>query len=286
MNVHNSPAQRDGVASAAKTNMIIAGAWHNNIRAEDSLRLDCSLWPVDEDDARYDFIVTDPPFGTSETDSLPRSAASGYSVSGGKGQHLFLQRMVMATKTGGLICTVIDEGLLNTDGAADLREWSCSRPSRLQHGPSGVPFHDRGSFEELLLVPASMVTAEQQMGAGGKDNTHLGVGPATVAAIQDGQSGSPRQNRGHREHLPTDGVIDITLRSPASISATAIALSLASALHSPGLEWVRPTPMTREQLSRIHVSRGIWWEIREPRLWGGEVRHARRSCGACFSSGW
>jgi hypothetical protein len=109
------------------------------------LRLECSLRPVDEEDARYDFLVTNPPFGTSETGSLPRSAASRYPVCGGKGQHLVLQRLAMANKTGGLICTMIDEGLLNTDGTDDLRVGHAAAQP-LQHRLSGVPFHDRGSF--------------------------------------------------------------------------------------------------------------------------------------------
>lgn len=111
----------EGVASAAKMNMIIAGDGHNNIRCENSVLPKASLWPIDQAD--YDFILTNPPFGTSEGDALPRDEARKYPVAGGRGQHLFLQRMVLATKPGGLICTVIDEGLLNTDTGEPLRGW-------------------------------------------------------------------------------------------------------------------------------------------------------------------
>ena len=112
----------DGVASAAKMNMIVAGDGHNNIHHENSLLPRASLWPMGRAD--YDFILTNPPFGTTEVDTLPRQDAAKYPVSGSlAGQYLFLQRMVLATKPGGLICTVIDEGLLNTDTGRSLRTW-------------------------------------------------------------------------------------------------------------------------------------------------------------------
>jgi type I restriction enzyme M protein len=111
----------EGVASAAKMNMIIAGDGHNNIRCENSLLPDAAIWPMAS--ASYDLIMTNPPFGTSEGDSLSRADSEKYPVPGGKGQHLFLQRMVLAAKPGALICTVIDEGLLNTDTGVALRRW-------------------------------------------------------------------------------------------------------------------------------------------------------------------
>lgn len=117
---HGSDAN-EGVASAAKMNMIIAGDGHNNIVCENSLLPAASVWPFGSKE--YDFIMTNPPFGTTEGDTLTRDQASQYPISGGKGQHMFLQRMVLATKPGGLICTVIDDGLLNTDTGADLRRW-------------------------------------------------------------------------------------------------------------------------------------------------------------------
>lgn len=121
---HGSDAN-EGVASAAKMNMIIAGDGHNNIVCENSVAPNASVWPMGE--AKYDYILTNPPFGTTEGDALSRSDAEKYPVSGGKGQHLFLQRMIMAAKPGGLICTVIDDGLLNTDGGTGLRRWVMQR---------------------------------------------------------------------------------------------------------------------------------------------------------------
>lgn len=121
---HGSDAN-EGVASAAKMNMIIAGDGHNNIRAEDSLPIAASVW--DFDTPIYDFVVTNPPFGTSESSSLSAADLAKYDVPITKGQLLFLQRMVRATLDGGLICTVIDEGVLNTDSAALVRRWLLER---------------------------------------------------------------------------------------------------------------------------------------------------------------
>ncbi|GAB3443026.1 N-6 DNA methylase [Phycicoccus ginsengisoli] len=117
---HGSDAN-EGVASAAKMNMIIAGDGHNNILCENSILPNAAVWPMGA--AQYDLIMTNPPFGTTEGDSLSRADAEKYPVPGGRGQHLFLQRMVMAANPGGLICTVIDEGLLNTDTGVELRRW-------------------------------------------------------------------------------------------------------------------------------------------------------------------
>jgi type I restriction enzyme M protein len=110
-----------GVACAAKMNMIIAGDGHTNIRAENSLARAAENWsPIGPP---CDIILTNPPFGTSETQSLTANDMSLCPIPGSKGQHLFLQRMVLATTPGGDICTVIDEGVLNTESMRDLRTW-------------------------------------------------------------------------------------------------------------------------------------------------------------------
>ncbi len=111
----------EGVAAAAKMNMIIAGDGHTNIRAEDTLAASARIWETKNPDV--DIVLTNPPFGTSEADSLPSGDLSEYPIRSTKGQHLFLQKMVRCTKHGGQICTVIDEGVLNTEGAAGLRRW-------------------------------------------------------------------------------------------------------------------------------------------------------------------
>jgi type I restriction enzyme M protein len=110
-----------GVACAAKMNMIIAGDGHTNIRCEDSLPAAAKNWNASNSDC--DLILTNPPFGTSESESLSLDELAGFPVRSSKGQHLFLQKMVMCTKPGGEICTVIDEGVLNTETASDLRGW-------------------------------------------------------------------------------------------------------------------------------------------------------------------
>jgi type I restriction enzyme M protein len=109
----------DGVASSAKMNMIIAGDGHSNIQCEDTLASASSIWNVNAPD--IDLIITNPPFGTSESESMVEGDLDQFPVKGSKGQILFLQKMVQAVKPGGEICTVIDEGLLNTEQAAALR---------------------------------------------------------------------------------------------------------------------------------------------------------------------
>jgi len=110
-----------GVACAAKMNMIVAGDGHTNILAEDSLARGAKNWSSSL--PAYDLILTNPPFGTSENESLSQADKSEFPVETGKGQNLFLQKMVQATKAGGQICTVIDEGVLNVDTSKSLRKW-------------------------------------------------------------------------------------------------------------------------------------------------------------------
>lgn len=101
----------EGVAASAKMNMIIAGDGHTNIQHEDSLAKTAINWSVDTPDC--DLILTNPPFGTSETDSLSSNDWAQFDIRSGKGQHLFLQKMVLSLKPGsGEFCTVIDEGVL------------------------------------------------------------------------------------------------------------------------------------------------------------------------------
>jgi type I restriction enzyme M protein len=112
----------EGVAASAKMNMIIAGDGHTNIQHEDSLSKAAKNWSVDQPDC--DLILTNPPFGTSETDSLSQEDWGQFDIRSGKGQHLFLQKMVLSLKPGsGELCTVIDEGVLNNENATPLRKW-------------------------------------------------------------------------------------------------------------------------------------------------------------------
>ncbi len=111
----------EGVAASAKMNMIIAGDGHTNIQNEDSLSLNSINWNSSNPDC--DLILTNPPFGTSEIDSLTNEDWGQFDIRSGKGQHLFLQKMVDSLRSGGEICTVIDEGVLNTESASQLRKW-------------------------------------------------------------------------------------------------------------------------------------------------------------------
>lgn len=109
----------EGVAAAAKMNMIIAGDGHSNIRSEDTLRRASHIW--EDTKGLSDFILTNPPFGTSEAESLPLDERADYKVASTKGQYLFIEKMIRMSAPGGLICTVIDDGVLNTDSAIELR---------------------------------------------------------------------------------------------------------------------------------------------------------------------
>jgi len=111
----------EGVAASAKMNMIIAGDGHTNIQHEDSLSISAKNWSIASPDCTL--ILTNPPFGTSEGDSLTKEDMSQYDVPGTKGQYLFLQKMIKSTISGGEICTVIDEGVLNTDSGKAVREF-------------------------------------------------------------------------------------------------------------------------------------------------------------------
>lgn len=112
----------DSVASAAKMNMIIAGDGQSNIKPEDTLSVHSQSWSIITPNC--DIIITNPPFGTSEADSLSAADYAQFPVATKKGQLLFLQKMVLsAQKKGGEVCTVIDEGVLNTDSASGIRKW-------------------------------------------------------------------------------------------------------------------------------------------------------------------
>lgn len=115
----------EGVACAAKMNMIVAGDGHSNIKHENSLARKARNWSADSPDC--DYILTNPPFGTSEEGALEQSDLDQFDIATPKGQWLFLQKMVLSTVEGGEICTVIDEGVLNTDSAAGLRRWIMDR---------------------------------------------------------------------------------------------------------------------------------------------------------------
>lgn len=123
----------EGVASTAKMNMIIAGDGHNNIRAEDTLKTKKLIPDYQQYDSgtnstrtntsgKAHLILSNPPFGTSESESLSSEEKHDYSIPSTKGQSLFIQKMISSVEDGSRIVTVIDEGVLNTSSYTGLRE--------------------------------------------------------------------------------------------------------------------------------------------------------------------
>ena len=112
------------IASTAKMNMIIAGDGFANIRHGDSLTEALEFLKVkDRSVGLADFVLTNPPFGMSEADTLSAADLAVFPSRATKAQALFLQKMALITKPGGRICTVIDEGMLNTATFASIRRY-------------------------------------------------------------------------------------------------------------------------------------------------------------------
>lgn len=111
------------LARTAKMNMIIAGDGFTNIRHGNSLTEDVDFLKISSKRTfpKADFVLANPPFGMSESE-LDSKLLELYDIHTTKGQALFLQKMIKITKPGGIICTVIDEGILNTKTMQDIRE--------------------------------------------------------------------------------------------------------------------------------------------------------------------
>lgn len=111
------------IASTAKMNMIIAGDGFANIRNGDSLKDEVDFLRVDHRTLPLaDYVVTNPPFGMSEADTLTGADLGRFGIQLTKTQALFLQKMVKITKRTGRICTVIDDGMLNTGAMSRIRK--------------------------------------------------------------------------------------------------------------------------------------------------------------------
>ena len=119
----------EGVACSAKMNMIIAGDGYNNIRCADSLNESTLIPPYTQrngspcSDGSAHLVLTNPPFGTSEAESLTEASAKTYEVPSTRGQSLFIQKMIQSVHPGSSIVTVIDEGVLNTSSYQELRRF-------------------------------------------------------------------------------------------------------------------------------------------------------------------
>ena len=112
------------IASAAKMNMIIAGDGFANIKHRDSLTEQIDFLGIDSvNTPQAEFVVTNPPFGMSEADSLSEEDFNVYELRVTKTQGLFLQKMIRLTRPQGRIFTVIDEGVLNTAQMSRVRKY-------------------------------------------------------------------------------------------------------------------------------------------------------------------
>ena len=112
------------IASTAKMNMIIAGDGFANIRHGDSLTEDIDFLKMRQRTAGLaDYVLTNPPFGMSEAETLTPEDFALFPHHITKTQGLFLQKMALITKPLGRICTVIDEGMLNTAAVAGIRRF-------------------------------------------------------------------------------------------------------------------------------------------------------------------
>ena len=112
------------IASTAKMNMIIAGDGFANIRHGDSLTEEIDFLKVRERSIGLaDYVLTNPPFGMSESDTLTAADFAVFPNPIAKTQGLFLQKMALITKPKGRICTVIDEGMLNTAAVSNIRRY-------------------------------------------------------------------------------------------------------------------------------------------------------------------
>jgi type I restriction enzyme M protein len=115
----------ESVACSAKMNMIVAGDGHTTIKFADSLSTpqlipDYKLSDGTTENAAQ-LILTNPPFGTSESESLSAEARKAYAIQSTKGQALFVQKMIMTATAGSRVVTVIDDGVLNTASYLELR---------------------------------------------------------------------------------------------------------------------------------------------------------------------
>lgn len=108
------------VAKTAKMNMILAGDGHTNIIHDNSLTEDVSFLKMKREPL-FDKIITNPPFGLNE--KLTKTQLEKYDIPNSKAQSLFLQLMIQKIKPNGLICTVVDEGVLNTPSYTALRKY-------------------------------------------------------------------------------------------------------------------------------------------------------------------
>jgi len=117
----------EGIACSGKMNMVIAGDGHNNVRWSDSLKLDKFIPSYQGRDGKEisdglaHLLFTNPPFGTTEKESLTKEELAKYSIPSTTGQVLFIQKMLSSVYPDSFVVTVIDDGVLNTATNTELR---------------------------------------------------------------------------------------------------------------------------------------------------------------------
>jgi type I restriction enzyme M protein len=111
------------LARTAKMNMIIAGDGFVNIKHGNSLTEEVPFLQISDKRTfpLANFVLANPPFGMSESE-LDSHSLELYDIHTTRGQALFLQKMIRITQPKGLICTVIDEGILNTQSMIEIRQ--------------------------------------------------------------------------------------------------------------------------------------------------------------------
>ncbi|GAB6928234.1 N-6 DNA methylase [Paenibacillus sp. JCM 10914] len=106
------------IVVAAKMNMIIAGDGASNIYQGNTLSQE-NIDKLKE----ADVIMANPPFGSSESDSLTEQDMENFDIKITTAQGLFIQQMIASTKKDGEIVTIIDESILNSAKWKQVREY-------------------------------------------------------------------------------------------------------------------------------------------------------------------
>lgn len=106
------------IVVAAKMNMIIAGDGSSNIYQGNTLAFDNK-----DKLSKPNLIITNPPFGSSESDSLDEDDLDKYDIKTTTAQSLFIQHMIDMVDEEGEILTVIDESILNAPKWKQVREF-------------------------------------------------------------------------------------------------------------------------------------------------------------------
>jgi type I restriction enzyme M protein len=201
----------DGVACSAKMNMIVAGDGHNNIRCTDSLA-QIKLVPdyrgpdnVQHDDGLAHLILTNPPFGTSESESLDDASLREYEVTSTKGQSLFLQKMIASIHDDSRIVTVIDEGVLNTASDFKLRQ-HILKTCRLEYV---LRLPEQTFKPNKINVRASVLVMTKRTNSDNNENLSDSYSVAFIDILSLGYEGSGEDIRGFNLSLLLSEVASI-----------------------------------------------------------------------------